>query len=621
MKTLNWKISFWGKLMAYSLFIPVVMYAQSDGWVKITTNPVNAQITIDGQIKGTTPDSGPMTIKLSAGKHSLQIYYKDYEEYNVEIIIPPGEVVEKDIVLNKITGFRLNPEEEKRVQQGLGKITVVTEPADATVYIDGEKIDKQPPFTGETGAGRHNIKAVFVIKEPVGQIVEIEKEIRIQAGDVTTVYFDIREKIGKLTVIAVAPNNENCVIYINDKYVNEHPPFTAFITAGQHKVKAEFTIQRPVIKKIPITRNVFINVGLNTRMEFNLEEMTGYLTVNSNQENSEIYINEQYFGLTPLSNSLIGTGSHEILIKKEGYTEYRDKITVKSRQNSYLNARLKKLASLSVKTLPEGGNIVINGKDQKTDSWTGTIEPLKEIKIIARKPLYEDWEQTIIPGVGEEINITAELQYYSGLLKINKLIPYTIMAIKGKKFKLQNDEIRLPIGKYDYELSKPGHIRSSGKFEIVRNKTTQINGLIKKKSLGAAFTRSMIMPGWGELYQEKSGLRWLYIPAFLGSCVFSYLKYKDYESVLERYKTVRGYYTDAFEPEEIIDYRTLMYNTYDEIKKKENIRNLAYGIAGAIYIINLLDVIILPPGWKNKVNVNAAMKGGNAFGSIQLSLN
>jgi len=607
-------------LFIFFLLLPVLSLGQGTGILKLTTNPGNAEVTIDGIYKGTTPGQNPLIVDLSAGTHNLKIYYKNYEEVSVKVTIPVDEVIEKEVVLKKMSGIIINPEQEEILPQSKGKLTIISEPINATIYIDDERVSETPPFTGTLGAGRHTIKAVFKIYDPIEQVVEIEKQTRVQPNKVTTVRFDVKEKLGKITVIPIYSGTETCVIYVDGSYVNETPPFTAYLEEGMHEVEAVFTIKTPIVRKVPISKKVFVNVGSNTRVEFNIEEMTGYLTINSNIKDAEIYVNDKYFGIAPVEKALIGIGKHEINVKRNGYTSFEDNVTIKSRQNSFLNARLKKLSKLSVRTMPLKGNIFVNDENMHSDNIEIDVEPFKEINITAIKELHEEWNKKIIPKEGERINLTATLEKYSGELNITNFVQNSILNLNGSDRNYNDKNNKLPIGDYLYDISKPGYFSVDGKFTIKRNQTTSINGFLERKTLSAALLRSLVLPGWGQGYQEKSVQTWLYPTLFVSSGILSYLYTSKYNESVKDYNSIREEYLNTLIPAKIEDLREKMHKKYDDAESYENMRNIFYGLTGAVYLFNILDIYILPPGWKSKINISSTVKENKVYGGLNFYL-
>ncbi|MBC7194849.1 MAG: PEGA domain-containing protein, partial [Caldisericia bacterium] len=89
----------------------------------------------------------------------------------------------------------------------------------------------------------------------------------------------------------------------------------------------------------------------------------GTLTVDSYPKEAEVYLNEEYFGVTPLSKSL-NIGKYKIEVKKGGYKIYSKEIEIKRGKETIVIANLERMVGgLSIKTDPEGANVYIDGKN------------------------------------------------------------------------------------------------------------------------------------------------------------------------------------------------------------------------------------------------------------------
>lgn len=597
-------------------FIATNSTAQEVGYLILTSIPTNAEIRIDGKYVGNTPSN---TLTLSAGEHKVNLYYKNYEEKTVTIAIRAGEVIKKQIVLKRISGLKVNPHEEKQLKQSKGKITVFTNPGDCMIYFDSVKVNEKPPFTGEAGAGRHNVMAVFHLTQPFEQDVVIQKIIRVRENKITIVRFDINEKLGKITVIPDMKYAKDCAIYIDGNFVNEPPPFTFPIMAGSHKVKAVYTLNNPQEQNVILKQDAYIRIGKNTKIEFSLKNKVGLINILSNQSNARILIDKKDFGSTPLKKIPLEVGPHYVVVKKVGCIDFTKNITVSAREITNINARLVRLAILNLNVEPHDASILINRVKFQNNSRR-YLKPFISYRIQITKPLYETWEKTITPKEGEIIAINTKLVYFHGDLKVLNFVPDSKFLLNDKlKIKVGKKKIHLPIGSYTYSISKPGYFDKSGKFVIKHNKLTAIDGFIKKKTRWDAFIRSAVSPGWGQDFQQKSITPNLYRFTFLGLGLGSVLANIAYNHAVHNYKQSVAEYNKAITLSDIEFAKAKMREDYDTVESKFKLRNIFYALTGTIYLWNLADIFIFPPKWEKNVQYNANLNGKSL--SVGLTLN
>jgi formylglycine-generating enzyme required for sulfatase activity len=91
---------------------------QADGILRVSTRPAGAGLTVDGRYVGATP----IEIDVQSGKAlRLQVYKAGYAAVERSVRLDNRETRDLDIPLTQLTG----------------ELVVVSEPADATLYVDG----------------------------------------------------------------------------------------------------------------------------------------------------------------------------------------------------------------------------------------------------------------------------------------------------------------------------------------------------------------------------------------------------------------------------------------------------------------------------------------------------
>lgn len=89
----------------------------------------------------------------------------------------------------------------------------------------------------------------------------------------------------------------------------------------------------------------------------------GTISVDSYPTNSEVYLNGEYIGNTPLSKK-INIGKYTIEVKKEGYKIYTKEVEIIRGRETIIIANLeRKVGGLSIKTEPQGATVYIDGKN------------------------------------------------------------------------------------------------------------------------------------------------------------------------------------------------------------------------------------------------------------------
>jgi formylglycine-generating enzyme required for sulfatase activity len=121
----------------------------------VSSEPTGAKVYLGDHHLGATPLTRD---DLPAGKFNLTVKQKYHDDATAEIALADAEVVKKRITLRR----------------GNGKVTVLTEPAGATVYFDGKPQKEKTPLTlRPVGAGEHTLKVHLDTYYDAEQEVEV----------------------------------------------------------------------------------------------------------------------------------------------------------------------------------------------------------------------------------------------------------------------------------------------------------------------------------------------------------------------------------------------------------------------------------------------------------------
>jgi len=122
------------------LFFCVVNVFAQEGYLRITSIPESASVEISGKTIGKTP----ILTVLKPGKYTYKLTLTGYETVSGTAEIVENEVTVINITLTKQVQKAPVP---KKTEVAKGKITIITDWQDVTVFLNGHKIDKVPPVT------------------------------------------------------------------------------------------------------------------------------------------------------------------------------------------------------------------------------------------------------------------------------------------------------------------------------------------------------------------------------------------------------------------------------------------------------------------------------------------
>ncbi len=331
------------------------------GLLYIKSKPEEVEVFIDGEKKGKSAG----TYKVDCGEHLLVLRKEKYLPYKKKISINhPSDLL-------KIEGAVLEP--------NFGDLQIISEPADASIYINGVLINKKTPTTIErleSKAYKVEVVAPFYAKQERNVFVKTEKS--------NQTHFQLRPLFGILNVQSYP---QEAQVYIDGNYVGD-TPLKKKVLAGEKTLRLERELCVPYEEKIKVPGD-----GQTVKKMVRFEDNFGVLKIYSQPPKAEIFIDGKVSGLTP-REIRVESGSHDIEVKKEYHTSFRRIIAIERYEER----------TLEVKLEPLMGVILISGVPEAEvyidDDYIGKMPVRKSLlqgvhKIIIRQEEYGEFKKSV----------------------------------------------------------------------------------------------------------------------------------------------------------------------------------------------------------------------------------
>ncbi|MDR0895749.1 MAG: SUMF1/EgtB/PvdO family nonheme iron enzyme [Prevotellaceae bacterium] len=271
--------------------------------INITSNPDNADVYIDGEKMGNTPYSGK---DFSSGKYQVTIKKNGYVDAEKEILVKKAETITESFTL----------------QKKYSVINITSNPDNADVYIDGEKVGDTPYSGKNFSSGKYQV----TIKK--NGYVDTEKEISVKEAETITESFTLQKKYSVINITS-SPNNAD--VYIDGKKMGNTPYSGKDFSSGRYKLIIKKNGYVDAEKEISVKEAETITESFTLKKKATKPPTPTYSVINitSNPNNADVYINGKKMGVTPYSNKNISKGKHKVTIKKNGYVDIETEISVK----------------------------------------------------------------------------------------------------------------------------------------------------------------------------------------------------------------------------------------------------------------------------------------------------
>ncbi|HVE86241.1 MAG TPA: PEGA domain-containing protein [Myxococcales bacterium] len=131
---------------------------------------------------------------------------------------------------------------------------------------------------------------------------------------------------------------KNAHLYVDDKEVGVLPVEAVDATPGDHKV----TVKR--LGYAPFNATVKVKDSGVTELMATLEPLAAVVTVTADVAGAEAFVDGKSYGPAPLTDAVLAPGNHQLRLKKDGYEEANQAVSVKAGQDYAFRMTLKPAA-------------------------------------------------------------------------------------------------------------------------------------------------------------------------------------------------------------------------------------------------------------------------------------
>jgi serine/threonine protein kinase/outer membrane protein assembly factor BamB len=345
----------------------------------------------------------------------------------------------------------------------VGYLTIYSTPSGASVYVDGKFIGKTPLENYELSSGEHSL-----IIQAEGY-EDYSTSVFITPGETSSVNVNLKLKTGTLSVTSTP---SDALVYVNGEYKGR-TPLSLELPPGSYTIK--LTKQNYLDYETTLT----IQAGETKSISASLVPI-GYLTVDSTPAGAEVYVDNTYIGVTPVESYKLAVGTYTLLIRKPGYFDYTQTVTISEGKTTIVNAKLiLKTATLSVSSTPSNAEVYIGGIYKGQTPITVQLPP-GTYTVEIRKEDYKPHTETITLQAGEERQINVQLEALFGFLNVYCNVQGAEVFLDGKKIgETPLKGYKLSTGEHKVEVKKEGYQIFTQTITIEPTKTHTINARLE----------------------------------------------------------------------------------------------------------------------------------------------
>ncbi len=257
------------------------------------------------------------------GLHNVRITKPGYQAYSATVEVTAGNTNNVFATLNQVT----QP----------GGLSVNSNPKGADFYIDDIYMGVTNQIVGNLAPGSHNISLSLAGYELWSG------QANVVSGQVTTLSINLVPEVNPPSGdLRVSSTPEGAAVYVNNDYHGTTPIIGSLDVSNLNPGTYTISLKKAGFENY--TTPVTIVAGTTTQVNAVLTETQapGVATAQivSSPGGADVYINNLYVGITPLSFQDVKTGTYSVEIRLPGYTSYTTTGQVNAGQDISLNVAL-----------------------------------------------------------------------------------------------------------------------------------------------------------------------------------------------------------------------------------------------------------------------------------------
>ncbi|MBT7349179.1 PEGA domain-containing protein, partial [candidate division WWE3 bacterium] len=413
--------------------------------VNIKSEPSKAIVIVDGNEVGNTPVN---VGDLKPGKHLVEVKMEDYETWSNKVNVEIG----KDVDLTAM------------LQLKAGSFTMISEPSDATVYIDDQKISTTPLTIDAPSPGKH------LIETRMDGYEKWSRSIDFVHGKSITLTATLQINPG---TVSITSEPSNAITLIDSKEVGKTPFAITDHAPGTYTVELRMDGYETWSKSVDFEQGKKIAIAAELKMK------AGSISISSNPSEAFINIDGKKSGKTPVKITDLSPGTHLVEVRMDGYEDWSESVDIIGDKENTLTVELLAItASININSNPPEAAIYLDGEKIGT-----TPNILKSIaigthEVEVKLEGFAEWKKTLNVKNGKEFTLNAALQLNTGSANIESDPAEAIVLLDGNDFgKTPVSLTGIKIGIYDVELQKEGYVSCKKTIKI---KAGRVNSLTAK---------------------------------------------------------------------------------------------------------------------------------------------
>ncbi|MHC4454153.1 MAG: PEGA domain-containing protein, partial [Planctomycetota bacterium] len=356
---------------------------------------------------------------------------------------------------------------DAKLQIKTGTVTVMSEPTNAKVMIEGKDVGTTPVTMADLTPGTFNVEIMMEGYEDWKESVDV---ISDKTNSLTA---KLQMKHGS---VSIKSEPAEATVLLDEKEAGTTPVTISDLKPGTHNLEVMMDGYEKWIEKIHIKSDE------ENTITAVLREITGSIDIKSKPPKAIIYLDGEEFGTTPDTIKSIAVGSHEVAISIEGYKSWKKSINISKGKNKDINAILQIInGTLSIMSEPTNAKTLLDGKEVgKTPVTITALKPdTYNVEIVMDG--FNNWKESIDVIPDNEISLSATLIMKPGSVSIKSEPAEATVLLDEKEAGTTPVTISdLKPGTHNLEIMMDGYEKWNEKVNIKPDEENSFTAVLRK---------------------------------------------------------------------------------------------------------------------------------------------
>ena len=405
-------------------------------FVVFNVTPADALVMLDGE---------PMIVKNGVASRMVKFGSHDYVISAKDYYTATGTIIVKDANKKETVSVTLSP--------AFGWIDVQG-PEGAYVYVGSEMIGQAPVKSDKLPSGKYPVKIV----KPLYRTHDVEVEV--SDGKTTEISPRLVSEFVKVKLNVA----ENAEIWLNGEHKG-NGSWTGDIGYGTYIAETRLNSHKPASQTLVISADMPVKtVTLPAPTP-----ICGSLSITSDPDISEVYLDGKHIGQTPLYLPQILIGSHTLKLSKSGCADWTGNVTISEGQIAEVSATLQSGAPVTFTSNASDAQLYVDGTLMGSANGTYDLS-FGSHNVICKASGKKDFSKTInVTAAGGDRRVECRFGAARETITVNG-VSFDMIMVEGGTFTMGATSEQ---GEDAYSHEKPVHQVTLSDYYIGETEVTQ----------------------------------------------------------------------------------------------------------------------------------------------------